>query len=115
MEIRDLLDLGRLPAEGEWLEVLLERPGVRLERILSAGNSRSGPYDQPQDEWVARLQGRALLEVAGERVSLGPGQALLLPAHTRHSVIDTSAEPPCICLAVHAGVLAEPAAGQRIP
>jgi cupin 2 domain-containing protein len=115
MEIRDLLDLRCLPPQGEWLEVLLARPGLRLERILSAGGSRAGPYDQPQDEWVLLLQGRALLEVAGQRVELGPGQALLLPAHTRHCVLDTSAEPPCIWLAMHMDVAPGPALGLLVP
>jgi len=34
-------------------------------------------------------------------VILNTGQSLFLPAHTLHSVLDTSAEPPCIWLAVH--------------
>ena len=44
-----------------------------------------------------------MLEVAGERVELAAGEALYLPAHKVHSVLSTSAEPPCIWLAVHLG------------
>jgi len=101
MEIRRLLDLTDLPPRGESVQVLATRPGVRIERILSAPGSRSGPYDQSQDEWVALLQGRAVLEVAGEQRVLSAGEALFLPAHTIHRVLNTSATPPCIWLAVH--------------
>ena len=107
MEIRRLFPEPHMPATGERFETLLESGGVRIERILSAPGSSSGPYDQEGDEWVLLLQGRALLEMEGqlegetEQVELGAGQALLLPAHCRHSVLATSADPPCIWLAVH--------------
>jgi cupin 2 domain-containing protein len=101
MEIRRLLDLTDLPPQGESVQVLAAEAGVRIERILSAPGSRSGPYDQSWDEWVALLQGRAVLEVAGERVALTAGEALLLPAHRVHRVLDTSSTPPCVWLAVH--------------
>ncbi len=88
------------PGQGELLETLLARGEVRLERIVSAPGSRSGPYDQEQDEWVLLLQGRARLRVAGREVALEAGQSLWLPAHTVHSVLDTSAQPPCVWLAL---------------
>jgi len=105
MEIRRLFPEPHMPTAGERFETLMERSGVCIERILSAPGSASGPYDQERDEWVLLLQGRALLEVEEEgevkRVELDAGQVLLLPAHRRHSVLDTSADPPCIWLAVH--------------
>jgi cupin 2 domain-containing protein len=103
METRRLFPDFQPPVEGERLEELLTRKGVRIERILSAPGSMSGPYDQEQDEWVLLLQGRAVLEVAGARIELAAGETLFLPAHTVHSVLDTSADPPCIWLAVHIG------------
>ncbi len=90
-----------LPASGELFEDLLTRPGVRIERIISAAHSRSGPYQQDWDEWVMVLQGNARLDVAAEQITLQTGQALLLPAGCRHSVLDTSAEPLCVWLAIH--------------
>lgn len=89
------------PASGERFETLLERRNLRIERILSAPGSASGPYDQPQDEWVLLAQGQARLEVDGEPVTLTAGEALFLSAHTPHRVLDTSADPPCVWLAVH--------------
>ena len=99
--IRRLFPESAMPADGERCETLLERPGLRLERILSAPGSASGRSDQAADEWVLLVQGRARLEVAGERVELHAGEALWLPAHCLHRVLDTSTDPPCIWLALH--------------
>lgn len=99
MQVQRVFALDRMPVAGERIEQLLARGEVRIERILSA----SGPCDQAQDEWVLLLQGRAVLEVKGQRITLDAGDALFLPAHTPHSVLNTSAEPACIWLAVHIG------------
>ena len=101
MEIRRLFPEPEMPARGERFETLLESGKLRIERILSAPGSASGPYDQERDEWVLLLQGSAVLEVEGERVELTAGEALWLPAHTVHRVLDTSDDPPCVWLAVH--------------
>ena len=85
--------------------MLFDRPAARLERIVSTGQSTPPGtwYDQPGDEWVALLAGRATLRFEdGGLVELAPGDWLLIPAHERHRVEATSAEPPCVWLAVHA-------------
>lgn len=88
----------------EVFTALLERPGVRIERIISQGQVTppDALYDQPHDEWVLLLAGAARLWIdgAGER-DLTPGDALLIPAYTRHRVKWTQAEPPTVWLAVH--------------
>lgn len=88
----------------EVFTTLLDRPGVRIERIVSQGQATpaDAPYDQPHDEWVLLLAGAARLWIdgAGER-DLAPGDALLIPAHARHRVTWTQAEPPTVWLAVH--------------
>lgn len=93
-----------LPAE-EMFEPLLPDRGVLIERIVSAGQSTPPGewFDQDRDEWVALLQGAATLSFSdGRRVDLGAGDCLLIPAHERHRVEKTTADPPCIWLAVHA-------------
>ena len=100
-----LLDLAAASADRETVELLLERPGVRIERIVSTGQSTppGAWYDQPGDEWVALLAGRATLRLGdGALVDLSPGDWLLIPAHLRHRVEATSTDPPCVWLAVHA-------------
>ena len=89
----------------ETVDVLLDRPGARVERIVSTGQTTplGQWYDQPGDEWVALLAGRATLRFEdGDPVELAPGDWLLIPAHVRHRVEATSVDPPCVWLAVHA-------------
>lgn len=86
---------------GEDFAELARCRNVRIERIVSSPTPDLGWYDQPQDEWVVLLEGQARLEVAGEVIELGPGDHLLIPAHTPHRVLGTSEEPRCLWLAVH--------------
>jgi cupin 2 domain-containing protein len=96
-----------LPASSpdELFATLLETPGLRIERIVSYGqSSREGFwYDQPQGEWVALLSGSATIRFEDRVVELQPGDYLDIPAHTRHRVEATSTEEPTIWLAVHYG------------
>ena len=87
---------------GEITDILWQAGELRVERIVSRGDvSPDGFwYDQEEDEWVAVLEGEAELEFDSGRVALRRGDSLLIPAHRRHRVIRTSAEPPCIWLCV---------------
>ena len=100
----NLYDIPALLPVDELVETLAGGPGVTIERIVSSGQA-SPPgfwYDQEKDEWVALLQGSAVLEYAGGRsLTLRAGDGLLIPAHEKHRVAWTSADPPCIWLAVH--------------
>ncbi|WP_295386499.1 cupin domain-containing protein [uncultured Thiodictyon sp.] len=97
------------PQAGEVFADLLRldlKPGqaggqVWIERIVSSATPEPVLYDQPQDEWVVLLQGRARLWVDGAERVLGPGDYLFIPAHTQHRVLETSVEPRCVWLAVH--------------
>lgn len=98
--------LSQLPAAqpNEVFESLLRHPGFHLERILSWGQvTPEGEwYDQAQNEWVLLLAGAARLLVEGqEALALGPGDAVLLPAHCRHRVIWTDPEKATVWLALH--------------
>ena len=99
-------NLLRLPPEPPTVEVselLLQRPGIRMERILSTGQA-SPPgfwYDQTEDEWVAVLQGVGVLQWEDGRLTeLRSGDWILIPAHQKHRVERTSVKPPCIWLAL---------------
>ncbi|MCW2381777.1 MULTISPECIES: cupin domain-containing protein [unclassified Sphingobium] len=88
----------------EIFDLILEKAGARIERIVSQGQTTpdTAPYDQPYDEWVMLLAGgaRLWLEDRGE-CAFSPGDALLIPAHVRHRVVWTQAAPPTVWLAVH--------------
>lgn len=80
---------------------LLRHGAVRIERIVSNGHASPDDfwYDQEQHEWVLLLDGEAGIAFAdGQQVHLHRGDALNLPAHTRHRVAFTSR--PAVWLAV---------------
>lgn len=94
-------------AESEHFEELLSQPGVRIERIVSTGQStpKAEWLEQDWTEWVLLLSGGAGLQFEGEtgpRV-LAPGDWVLLPAGLRHRVEWTQAGAPTVWLAVHTG------------
>lgn len=89
----------------ELLTLLAERPGVRVERIVSTGQA-SPPgfwYDQDWGEWVVLLTGAARLRLAEEAEArrLAPGDWVDIPAHCRHRVEWTDPDQPTVWLAVH--------------
>ena len=98
-------DLPSRPLAQEITDIIVDRPGLRIERIVSTGQATPEGqwYDQASCEWVLVVAGAARLRIEGEPEdrALGEGDWLLLPAHCRHRVTWTRAEPPTIWLAVH--------------
>ena len=98
--------LRNIPPEAgdELFTALVDRPGLRIERIVSWGHATpdDAPYDQPDDEWVLLVQGAARLWIEDQsEVALGPGDHVLIPARRRHRVVWTTPDEPTIWLAVH--------------
>ena len=88
----------------EVFTTLLDRPGLRIERIVSKGQA-SPPgswYDQAQCEWVVVLKGAAQLrfEDRDEVVDMRSGDWVEISAHRRHRVEWTTPEELTIWLAV---------------
>jgi len=55
---------------------------------------------------VILLQGQAILSYRdGREVFLKAGDYLLIVAHEKHRVEQTSADPPCIWLAIHGSLV----------
>jgi cupin 2 domain-containing protein len=96
---------GELPEE--LIAVLAENERVRIERIVSDGQSSPDGlwYDQEQEEWVLLISGSATLSIekesGAEAVELSPGDHLLIPAHQRHRVESISQTEKTIWLAVY--------------
>jgi cupin 2 domain-containing protein len=86
---------------GEEFETLLQQGNVKIERIVSSPHPDNAFQCQTHDEWVALLQGEAVLEIEGEEHKLVSGDHLFIPAGRVHRVLLTSDEPNCIWLAVH--------------
>ncbi|PKO90026.1 MAG: cupin [Betaproteobacteria bacterium HGW-Betaproteobacteria-12] len=92
------------PVGREEFDELIGRPGVRIERIVSTGQT-SPPdfwYDQAEGEWVAVLQGEAKLRFADEAEArhLQAGDFIDIAPHRRHRVDWTPADRITIWLAV---------------
>jgi cupin 2 domain-containing protein len=101
----NLLTAVEQAGDAEFVEVLAQGRGVRIERIVSVGQA-SAPgfwYDQPDDEFVVLLAGAAVLRFEeGDRcLKLVPGDWVEIPAHVRHRVESTQTRPPTVWLAVH--------------
>lgn len=92
----------------ERFDTLLERPGARIERIVSTGQASPAGfwYDQAGDEFVVLLAGAARLrfETGDVVLDLAPGDWVEIPAHARHRVEATRVEPPTVWLAIHLGL-----------
>lgn len=89
----------------EQTEQLCAGKSFRVERITSAGQ-HSPPdfwYDQAWDEWVMVVQGSAILffKDPDETICLTPGDWVMISAHRRHRIEETSREPATVWIAVH--------------
>ena len=88
----------------EQVDELVVFPDIRIERILSTGQESPAGfwYDQSENEWVAVLQGEALLEFEGEKEPrhLRAGDYVMIPAHQKHRVARTATETTTVWLAV---------------
>jgi len=95
--MNNLFESLSLSSADEIVDVLAEGRSVRIERIVSNGHS-SPPdfwYDQDEHEWIAVLQGEAMLELPGEvAVRMRPGDTRLIRAHQKHRVAWTSPDEP---------------------
>lgn len=93
-----------MPASGEFFETLVQRPGVRIERIVSYGHCSPDDfwYDQEEAEWVMMVQGEARLRFEqGDRVvELKPGDWVEIAARERHRVEWTTPEEETVWVAV---------------
>ena len=96
----NLFDVPSLPLPEELTTMLADNDRVRIERIVSTGQT-SDWYDQDETEFVALLEGSAVIEYAdGKIVELSRGDTLIIKPHERHRVSYTSEEPPCVWLCV---------------
>ena len=96
----NIFNLPPLPLPEELTTILAESPGIRIERIISTGQV-SDWYDQSETEFVALLEGSAVIEYENrETVAMSKGDTLIIQPHERHRVSYTSSEPPCVWLCV---------------
>lgn len=104
MEVHNLF-AGLPPQQTEELfETLFQREGLKVERIISHGQTTPPGewYDQAWDEWVILLSGSATLRFDNDELHrLSAGDYLLIPAHCRHRVEHTDEKVKSVWLALH--------------
>ena len=90
---------------GEVFTTIVESDSVRIERIVSNGQTTPADtwYDQERDEWVLVLAGSAelLFEDTQHPQRLIAGDHALIPAGCRHRVTWTDPTEKTVWLAVH--------------
>lgn len=106
-DVKNIFDpadiLSSMNSDSELFVTLAASKSVKIEKIISTGQSspETGWYDQQSNEWVILLRGTAIIEFeSSKEVRLGAGDYMLISAGTKHRVMYTSDEPPCIWLAV---------------
>ncbi|MCF6435675.1 cupin domain-containing protein [Pseudoalteromonas sp. MMG022] len=97
--------LANLPLDTskEHFEDLLSAKDVRIERIVSYGQTSPDSfwYDQDEHEWVLVLSGCGTVEFKnGEKHSLECGDFLNIPAYTQHRVSHTATSEATVWLAI---------------
>lgn len=89
----------------EIFEVLVDSQHIRVERIISNGQSSppaQGWYNEKEHEWVMVLKGEATIEFRNrESVHMNPGDYLMIMPHEEHRVSATSKITETIWLAIH--------------
>ena len=95
----NIFDLSDLPLSEELTTIVAESSNVRIERIISTGQT-SDWYDQSETEFVALLQGEARIAFEDREIALVKGDYLMIKPRERHRVSFTSSEPPCVWLCV---------------
>lgn len=98
----NLFDIEKIPNSEELVEILAENKNVRIERIISSGQTspKGFWYDQNENEFVALLQGEAVISYEDGRIRLKAWDTVLIPVHKKHRVDFTSVDPPCVWLCV---------------
>ncbi len=101
-ELNHLFAVSHLSPGQEDFGVLLQTSSFRLEQITSysAASPPNFWYDQPEHEWVVLVRGSATLQFEpDEMLPLQAGDYLIIPAHQKHRVEQTSED--AVWLAIH--------------
>ena len=88
----------------EVFEDIIRTENLLIEKIVSNGQiTPEGEwYDPEVDEWILLFKGKAMLLFEhDELLEMSSGDYIMIPAHCRHRVVNTSTEPNCVWLAFH--------------
>lgn len=85
---------------GEEITTLFENEKIRIETILSFGNSSPCDfwYCQDEDEWVLLTNGNAKIQFEDCEKHLCKDDHMLIPAYKKHRVSHTSDDAEWLCV-----------------
>ena len=85
---------------GEEITTLFENEKIRIETILSFGNSSPDDfwYCQDEDEWVLLTNGNAKIQFEDCEKHLCKDDHMLIPAYQKHRVSYTSDDAQWLCV-----------------
>lgn len=86
----------------ELVEIIARGKNVRIERIVSSGETSPEGfwYDQNEDELVLLLQGTAIIAFETREITLKQGDWKIIPKHQKHRVAYTSKNPLTVWLCI---------------
>ncbi len=99
--IFNLLDNIPSTSKDEIFKTIVSNDNVKIERILSYGQTTPKDYwyDQDEDEFIYIVQGKAKIKYDDETIyTLNTNDSLYIQAHQKHQVIYTS--NPTVWLAI---------------
>jgi cupin 2 domain-containing protein len=104
LEVKNIFDSSPGKFPNEIIETLLVNNNIKIERIISSGQSSTEGfwYDQDKNEWVILLSGSAALLFENEEKErmLKPGDYIFIPAHLKHRVNQTDKYQNTVWLAI---------------
>lgn len=88
--------------KNEEFNEILKQDNVRIERIVSNGQTSDENfwYDQDENEFVMVCEGHSIIEFEDSEIELHKGDYLDIKAHVKHRVKHTDITKPTIWLAV---------------
>jgi len=102
MQIKNVFENILIDKSKEEFFEILKNDNIRIERIVSNGQSSPKDfwYDQEESEFVLLLEGSAIIEFEEKQVKLEKGDYLDIKANMKHRVEYTSQEESTIWLAI---------------
>jgi len=97
-------DIPSFPQKEEIINEIFSHEKVRIERIVSSGQTSPEKfwYDQSENEWIILLSGSAeiILMAPDENITLKTGNSYFIAAHRKHKVSWTNRKESTVWLAV---------------
>ena len=102
MKLSNIFDNILPYCDKEIFDTLLQNQNIKIERIISYGQTSPAGfwYDQEENEFVLLLDGEAKIEFEDKNVTLKKGDYLLIPKHKKHRVSYTLPNKSTVWLAI---------------